>query len=410
MRLLIPFRRRDFALLYAGQATSMVGDGIFTVAITFQVLEVDDSAGALSIVLLAGSVGLVLCLLAAGVVSDRVERRRVLIASDLVRLAAVGAIGVLSVSGALEVWHAAVLMLVYGAGEAFFQPAFGAILPALVPTEELVQANAVHGVIRPLALRFAGPALGGALVAGLGPGQALLVDAATFGISAVCVLALRARSHAGAVREGALRELSAGWRYVRSQPWLWATLGSALLAVLCIVGPLQVLLPLVIRNELGGDAGTFGAVLAVSGLGGVAAAVVMGSRGLGARPVTLMFVVWAVSTLPLCGYAFATATWQLFPLAAIEGAGMTAGQVVWSTLMQTRVPAALLGRVSSVDWLVSAGLAPLSFALTAPAAAAFGVSATLIVAGLVSSLGTLAFLPLALRQAPSAARSAVNAG
>ena len=410
MRLLVPFRRRDFALLYAGQAASLVGDGIFTVAITFQVLELDDSAGALSLVLLASSIGLVACLLAGGVVSDRVERRRVLIASDLVRLAAVGAIGLLSVTGALAVWQAAALMLVYGAGEAFFQPAFGAIVPALVPVEELVQANAVHGVIRPLALRFAGPALGGVLVAGVGPGEALLVDAATFGVSALCVLSLRARSHAGGVREGALREVAVGWRYVRSQPWLWATLGSALLAVLCIVGPLQVLLPLVITNELGGDAGTFGAVLAVSGLGGVAAAAVMGSVGIGRRPVLLMLSVWAVSTLPMCGYALATASWQLFPLAAIEGAGMTAGQVVWSTLMQTRVPTALLGRVSALDWLVSAALAPVSFALTAPAAAAFGVSATLIVAGLVSTLGTLAFLPLALRQAPSAARSAVNAG
>ena len=410
MRLLIPFRRRDFALLYLGQATSLVGDGIFTVAITFQVLEIDDRPGALSLVLLAGSAGLVACLLAGGVISDRVERRRVLIASDLVRLGAVGALGALSLAGVLEVWHAVVLMVVYGAGEAFFVPAFGAIMPALVPSEELVQANAVHGVVRPLALRFAGPALGGALVAGIGAGEALVVDAATFGVSALCVLALRARSHAGGVREGALREVAVGWRYVRSQPWLWATLASALLAVLCIVGPLQVLLPLVIRNELGGDAGTFGAVLAVSGLGGVAAGAAMGSFGIGSRPIRLMFVVWGVSTLPMCGYAVATSTWQLFPLAAIEGAGMTAGQVVWSTLMQTRVPGALLGRVSALDWLVSAALAPLSFALTAPAAAAFGVSATLVVAGLVSSLGTFALLPLALRQAPSAARSAVKSG
>src|SRR3982751_6876549 len=129
MRLLRPFRRRDFAVLWLGQATSLVGDGIFVVAITFQVLELHNSPGALSLVMLAGSVGLVACLLAGGVVSDRVERRRVLIVSDLVRRAAVASIGALSVAGALEVWHAVALMLVYGAGEAFFQPAFGALLP-----------------------------------------------------------------------------------------------------------------------------------------------------------------------------------------------------------------------------------------------------------------------------------------
>src|SRR5439155_5293430 len=161
MRLLQPFRHRDFAVLWLGQATSLVGDGIFLVAIAFQVLELHNSAGELSAVMLAGSVGLVGCLLAGGVISDRVERRRVLIASDLVRLAAVATMGALSVAGALEIWHAVALMLVYGAGEAFFQPAFGALLPAVVPAGQLVQANAVHGVVRPLALRFAGPALGG---------------------------------------------------------------------------------------------------------------------------------------------------------------------------------------------------------------------------------------------------------
>jgi DHA3 family tetracycline resistance protein-like MFS transporter len=410
VRLLQPFRRRDFAVLWLGQATSMVGDGIFVVAIAFQVLELHNSAGALSGVLLAGSLGLVACLLAGGVVTDRVERRRVLIFADLVRLVAVGAMGVLSVAGALQIWHVVALMLLYGGGEAFFQPAFGALLPAVVPSEELVQANAVHGVVRPLTLRFAGPALGGALVSAAGPGQALLADAATFGVSAACVFALRARSRAGATPEGALRELAAGWRYVRSQPWLYATLASAALAVLFIVGPYEVLLPYLIRNELGGDAGTFGAVLAISGIGAVVAAAAVGQLGLGSRPVTLMFASWTISALPLCGYAAATASWQLMPLAAVAGAGVAVASVIWSTLMQTRVPPALLGRVSSLDWLVSLGLTPVSFALTAPAAAVLGASATLVVAGVVAALGTVAFWPLALRQAPSAARSAVKPG
>jgi len=410
VRLLQPFRRRDFAVLWLGQATSLVGDGIFVVAITFQILELRNSPGALSVVMLAGSVGLVACLLAGGVVSDRVERRRVLIASDLVRLAAVAGIGALSVAGALEVWHAMALMLVYGAGEAFFQPAFGALLPAVVPAEELVQANAVHGVVRPLALRFAGPALGGVLVAAAGAGPALLADAATFGVSAACVFGLRARSWAGVEPEGARRELAAGWRYVRSQPWLWATLASAGLAVLFVLGPFQVLLPYLIRNDLGGDAGTYGAVLAVSGLGAVTAAALVGQVGLGRRPVSLMYAVWSVSPLALCGFAAATATWQLLPLAAAEGACLAAGNVVWSTLMQTRVPPALLGRVTSVDFLASLGLTPVSYALTAPAAAALGASTTLVAAGLLAAAAGLAFWPLAVRQAPSAARSAANPG
>jgi DHA3 family tetracycline resistance protein-like MFS transporter len=301
-------------------------------------------------------------------------------------------------------------MLVYGAGEAFFQPAFGALLPAVVPAEDLVQANAVHGVVRPLAIRFAGPALGGVLVGAAGPGSALLADAATFGVSAACVFALRARSRAGAAPEGTLRELAAGWRYVRSQPWLWATLGAAGLSVMFIVGPFEVVLPYLIRNDLHGDAGTYGAVLAVSGLGAVIAAAIVGQVGLGARPVTLMFAFWSASPLALCGFAAASASWQLLPLAAFEGACVAVGGVVWSTLMQTRVPPALLGRVTSVDFLASLALTPVSFALTAPAAAALGASATLVAAGLLAAVSGLAFWPLALRQAPSAARSAAKAG
>ena len=229
-------------------------------------------------------------------------------------------------------------------------------------------------------------------------------------MSAACVFALRARSRAGATPEGARRELAAGWRYVRSQPWLWATLASAALAVLFVLGPFQVLLPYLIRNELGGDAGTYGLVLALSGLGAVISAALVGQVGLGRRPISLMYAAWSVSPIALCGFAVASASWQLLPLAAAEGACLAVGNVVWSTLMQTRVPPALLGRVTSVDFLASLGLTPVSFALTAPAAATLGASTTLFAAGLFAAVAGLAFWPLALRQAPSAVRSAVKPG
>src|SRR5436305_9063527 len=124
MRILKPFRRRDFAVLWTGQALSMAGDGIFTVAIAFEILRLRDDATTLSLVLLAGSAGLVACVLAGGVVTDRFERRRVLIGADAVRLLAVCAMGVMAIAGVLQIWEAVLLMLLYGAGEAFFQPAF----------------------------------------------------------------------------------------------------------------------------------------------------------------------------------------------------------------------------------------------------------------------------------------------
>ena len=397
MRILLPFRRRDFAVLWTGHALSSVGDGVFTVAIAFEILRLHNDATTLSLVLLAGSAGLVACVLAGGVVTDRFERRRVLIGADAVRLVAVSAMGVMALADVLHVWQAVVLMLFYGAGEAFFQPAFAALLPAVVPAPELVQANAVQHVLQPVAMRFAGPALGGVLVAVSSPGWALLADGATFAVSIVCVLALHTRSRPVRGGERALRELAAGWRYVRSQPWLWATLGGAALSLLAYWGPVEVLVPYIIRNDLGGNAGDYGAVLAASGVGAAVGGLAIAQTGLPARAVVFMYASWGLGSLTLVGVAVAGAVWQLLPFGLVLGVTETAGMVVWSTLMQTRVPAPLLGRVTSLDFFVSIGLVPLSFALVGPLAGAIGARATLLSAGVASAAGLLAFLPLALR-------------
>jgi MFS family permease len=395
--MLQPLRHRDVALLYAGQATSLAGDGLYAVALPFLVLDLDNSAGALSLVLLAWSIGLVTFLLVGGIAADRGERRRVLVIADAVRLLAVGAIGLLAVLGDPEPWHVAALAFAYGAGEAFFQPAFGAIVPALVPGDELVQANSLHTFLRPLALRFAGPALGGVLVAAIGPGPTLLVDAATFAVSLACVLAMRVRSRPAGEPGHPLRELVDGWRYVRSQPWLWATLISAAAALLAFFGPLEVLLPYIVRNDLGGDAGDYGLVLASLGVGAMLGSAAMSRRELPRRPVRFLYASWTVSCLALGGWGIATQTWQLAALGAAQGLLNAFGLVTWVTLMQRRVPPELLGRVTALDWFVSVGLTPVSFALVAPVAAGLGERETLLAAGLTGALVTLACLPLALR-------------
>jgi hypothetical protein len=200
----------------------------------------------------------------------------------------------------------------------------------------------------------------------------------------------------------ALGELADGWRYVRSQPWLWATLGGVAVTLLAFYGPFQVLVPVLVRNDLHGTAADFGLVLAAGGAGSMAAALVMAQRDLPHRPILVTYVAWAVASLPLIGFAFASATWQLMVLGAIDGAGNAVGMVIWSTLMQTRVPPAMLGRVTSVDFFVSIGLTPVSFALVGPIAAAAGTKATLLLAGIAAPLLLLAFLPLALRPARQA--------
>ena len=392
MKLLRPLRERDFALLWTGMTVSLLGDGIYLVAVAWQVYDLENDPVALSLVGLAFTGGMVAFLLTGGIVSDRVERRRVLIGADLVRGAVLLAVGVLSLTDALEVWHLVCLVVLFGAGEAFFGPAFGALVPDIVATEHLVQANSLDQLVRQASGRLVGPALGGFVVAAVGTGSAFVVDAGTFLFSAACIWALRVRSLPAPEAERSLRrELREGMRFVRDQAWLWSTLVAASLAILFFLGPLEVLLPYVVRNDLDSGPGSYGAIMTAAGVGAVVASLALSQRGLPERRyLTFMYVVWSAGTLPLIGYAVGTAVWQLMCFAVGYGALITSGSVVWGTLMQTRVPPELRGRVHSLDWFVSIGLAPLSFALTGPVSNALGVEATLIVAGILPAVGTAA--------------------
>jgi MFS family permease len=386
MKLLRPLRERDFALLWAGMTVSLLGDGIFVVAEAWQVYDLDNDPVALSLVGTAWTLGMVAFLLTGGVVTDRVDRRRVLIAADLVRAAAVTAMGVLSLTGVVEIWHLVALSLFMGIGEAFFGPAFGAIVPDVVAKEHLVQANALDQLVRQAAARLAGPALGGFVVAAVGAGTAFLVDAGTFLLSAACVAAMGVRALPVERLGSARREMIEGLAYVRREPWLWATLISASLSLLFFLGPIEVLLPFVVRNDLGAGAGGYGAVLAATGIGAVATSLVLGQTGVPRRYLTFMYIAWGVATLPFLIYAFGTALWQFLLFALFEGACMTAGMVVWGTLMSTRVPPELRGRVHSLDWFVSIGLTPVSFALVGPVSSAIGIDATLVLAAIVPAV------------------------
>ena len=387
-------RHRDFGLLWLGQAVSLVGDGIYLVAIAWLVLDISNEPSALALVGLAWTLPMVVALLIAGVLSDRLERRRLMIAGDLLRCVAIGAIAVLALGGTAELWHVIVLVVIYGIGEALFQPAFGAVVPDIVPHDELLQANAVRELIEPLGLRFAGPALGGLLIALFDVGAAFVVDAATFAISAV-VIGLMSRQPPAREGSGSMRrDLAEGFAYVRAHAWLWATLAGAALFLLFTYGPMEVLLPYIIKNELGGGAATFGTVLAVGGLGSIAAAVILSLTGLPRRHVTFMWSAWGVGTGLDIGLALAGASWQMCVLAFFSFGFATTGLLVWSMLIYTLVPAEMLGRVTSVDWFVSIGLTPVSFALTGPIAEAVGARATLAGAGVLGLLTVLViFIP-----------------
>jgi hypothetical protein len=372
---------------------SLLGDGIYLVALPFAVLDLDGTPTQLSLVGVAWSIGMVGFLLLGGLAADRYDKRRQLLVADVVRLVAVGAIAGLSLGGVLEIWQLVALGFVFGAGEGLSGPAMGAIVPDLVPEEALVQANALQGSVRPIAMRLVGPALGGAIVALLGTGGALAVDTGTFVVSIACLLAMRERVP---VHEGEHEPLRAQLReaatFVRTQTWLWATLIGAIISVLFFLGPVEVLVPIRIDGEIGGGAGDFGLVLAAGGAGAALGTAAIGHFGLPRREITALYWFWGLAGFALCGYAFADAIWQMVLISFAFGLGSGAGNPIWSTLMQVRVPRGLRGRVSSLDWLVSLGLTPVSFGLAGPLAAAAGPATVLCVAGLVAGAATVGLL------------------
>jgi MFS family permease len=395
VHLLTPLRLREFRLLWSGMCVSLLGDGVFIVAMAWQVYALSNTPTALAMVGIAMTVPTIAFLLLGGVVSDRFDRRRVMLAADVARGLAIGAIAVLSITGALELWHMIALVAVFGAATAFFGPAFDAIVPDVLPVALLPQANSLDQFVRPIALRLAGPAVGGLLIDGVGVGWAFALNAATFAVSAGALLAMapcaRAARGAGGSVAGDIR---AGLAYVRRRVWLWGTFASAALAYLLFMGPAEVLLPFLVKNELHGSAADLGLVFAAGGVGSVGCAAVMGQRGLPRRDITFMYAAWTLATLAIAGYGLATAIWQLMLASLAFNALETAGTIVWATVKQRHVPSELLGRVSSLDWLISIGLLPLSFVLTAPVSAAIGAQATLIAGGVVGSVVTAAALLL----------------
>jgi MFS family permease len=188
-----PLRIRDFKLLWTGMSVSMLGDGVFWVALAWQVYQLSDAPTALSVVGIAWTLPMVVFLLVAGIVTDRIQRRKVMILGDVIRGTAVVTMGILSITGTIELWHLILLSALFGVGDAFFGPAFGAIVPDIVPPGLIVEANSLDQFVRPVTFMMLGPAVRGLTIDAFGVGQAFVLDAITFAFSAVMLLKMSPR-------------------------------------------------------------------------------------------------------------------------------------------------------------------------------------------------------------------------
>lgn len=388
-RLAGPLRGREFRLLWAGQLVSALGDRMSTVALPFAVLGVSRRAADVGLVLAAAIAPRVALSLPGGVWADRLPRQRLMLASDLVRAAAQSATAALLLAGRATVPELAALAAVYGAANAFFDPAATGLVPETVEPASLQQANALMGLNRSV-FAVVGPAVAGVLVATGGPGWAFAADAGTFAVSAITLWLLRVPS-SPAPALGLLRDLRAGWREVRSRTWVWA---SILYFSLWngAFAPLFVLGPIVARRSLGGPA-AWGAVSAAGGIGAVAGGLVA-LRVRPARPLAAAYLTLTVTACELLALAVPAPTWLVAAAAVATFAATAFTNVLWFTTLQSNVPRAAISRVSAYDWMGSLAFQPAGFVAAGFLASALGVSGTLWAAA--AAIAVLSALGLAV--------------
>ena len=401
-RALRPFSSGQYRLLVAALTASLLSTGAWLVAAVWQVVELGGTPIDLSFVAVGSSLGLLLTVLFGGVAADRVPQRRILLAVEVVRGIGFAVAGVLALTGLIEVWHIAVIAFVLGVADGFFYPAYSAWLPAILPEAQLLAANGVEGVLRPTVMNAAGPALASVLIAVQGPWLAFLVVAA-LQVAAASVLAVMRTTAVRRDFDGpavhpvrqTVIDLRDGFTYLLRTRWLFATLVFATVLVFVIMGPIEVLLPFAVKDQTGGGAGAFAFALAGFGIGGAIGSFAVASMRIPRRYLTLMILAWGFGCLPLAIIGLTSWLGVMFAALFICGLLFSGAQVLWGTLLQMRVPPAMLGRVSSLDFFVSLALMPISMAVAGPVGEAIGIAPAFLIAGLVSPLLALATLAFA---------------
>ena len=366
-------RERDFRLVLGAQGASMLGDRMVVVALAFAVLELGGSATEVGLVLASGTLPLVACLLAGGVVADRTSPRGVMVAADLVRLASQGLSAALLITGGAEIWTLAVLAGATGAASGFFNPASIGLLPAVVAPERLMQANGVRATALG-AGEILGPALAGILVAAVGPGWALAGDAATFALSAVLLAGVRVPPRAARATASFLEDLRGGWAAFRERRWVWSFVASVAVGNM-LWGAWGTLGPVVADRELGGAA-AWGAVLATMGVGGLLGGVLV-TRVEPRRPMLVVALTGAVFALPLALLAAQVPVPVLAAGALFSGIALMFGNAMWESTLQRHIPLESLSRVSAYDWFGSLAFYPVGVLLWGPLSEAIGISSAL---------------------------------
>lgn len=381
---------RNYTLLTGAAVVTNLGSHGALIAAAFAVMEGGGSGGDVGLVAAARTLPLVLFLLIGGALADRLPRHRVMVAANALNCVSQAAFAVLVLAGDPQLWQMMLLTALCGTGTAFFNPAAEGMLLSSVSGEH---ANRAFALFR-MAMNGAGiggAALGGAMIAVVGPGWVLAADAAAFAVAG----ALRAFLDVGHVADrapggGLLADLREGWVEFKTRPWLWSIV-LQFSVVVAVVGAAEAVYgPLVARDQLGGAA-PWGLALAFFGVGTIAGAVLM----MVWKPRRLLLVgtlcVFPLA-LPSAGLAVPLPAWALCVVMLIAGLAIEVFGVNWMTTMHQEIPEEKFSRVSAYDWFGSVSMLPLATALAGPAESAFGRTSALWGCATLVVLATAAVL------------------
>jgi DHA3 family tetracycline resistance protein-like MFS transporter len=387
MPLFESLKHRSFTLLWSGQALSRLGDNVFRVALAWWVLEKTGSAKVMGTVFVLSYAPTLVFALIGGVAVDRFSRMHVMFAADLLRFFILAGIAILDFGHFLRVWHVYVASVILGTVETFFQPAYTAVLPDIIPRESLVSANSLTALSKQLA-KVLGPVSSGMIVKWGSISAAFAANAASFLISAGCLVPMLRLVNARTSRMGessVIRDLKDGLRAVASSPWLWITIVIASLFNVTQAGPYMVSLPFLVRDQLHADAGSLGLVYSMFAVGSVVATLIMNRFSVMQRRGLLAYGALITGGLMTLGLGVSRSFTSVFAFSLVLGGSLTVFTLIWVSTLQDLVPREFLGRVASIDNLGSYALLPLSYVLTGWATDRFGVAMVFIVGGALSA-------------------------
>lgn len=377
--------RGRFGWFYFGRSIDLAGSSMTTTALALAVLQASRNPTDLGIVLAANLVPMLALLLIGGGIADRVSRRKLLIVSNMVSGIAMAGMAATFIAGSFALPIAAGLSLVTGAASAFTSPALRGIVPELVRSEDMQRANAMLASTRN-AVRILAPAVAGILVASVGGGWALAVDAASYILASLAYTRIPPLPPLPASSEPLWRTLAEGWGTFRRLRWVVTMTISFALINAFNVGPWNVLGPTVVTQHDG--AVGWGVVQAVRAAGLLVASVLAIKLVL-RRPMRDGRLWGALAAAPLLALALSGHAWVVAIAAAVGGFGFTLAGLTWETKLQTAIPKDQLSRVGAYDDLFSFIAIPFSQVAVGPLSATFGAPRILLVCGIAYVLASL---------------------